>query len=126
MEDHRDEIYKAPEKPKYVAFSGSGNSLGGVESSNSNTSVVVDSDFDLNVKKSQPTTRIQIRLHDNTRIVQNFNTTHTVSDLRKFIAQKSGKNSFKIMTAYPSKCLDNDSLTLDEAKLLNSSVMQRL
>lgn len=49
MEDHRDEPYKAPEKPKYIAYSGEGNTLG-ASTSNSSTSVTVEKDFQLNVK----------------------------------------------------------------------------
>lgn len=74
---------------------------------------------------SEPVTSIQIRLADGTREVQKFNKTHTVGDLRKVMASKSGKSTFKIMQAYPPKCLEDDSLTLEEAGLLNAAVMQR-
>lgn len=127
MEDRRDEQYKEKEKPKYIAFSGDGSSLGAAAAapSTSSTSVEVEDGFEVKVLLSQPTTQIQIRLADNTRIVQKFNTTHKVADLRKFIASKSKKSTFKIMTAYPSKPLEDDNLTLEEAGVLNSSVMQR-
>lgn len=126
MEDHKDEPYKKPEKPAYIAFSGSGQALGASSSSTStNTNCEVDENFKINVLKSKPTTNIQMRLAGNVTVRQQFNTSHTVGDLRKFMAQKSGKTSFKIMLAYPPKVLDDDSLTLEEANLLNASVAQR-
>ena len=39
----------------------------------------------LQVDESQPTTSIQLRLGDGTRLVAKFNHTHTVGDIRRFV-----------------------------------------
>jgi len=124
MEDHRDEDYK---KPKVILFSGGGNSLAD-SSSNMNTTAAVDvSNFELKVDESAPLTQIRIRLCTGQTIVQKFNKTNTVLDLRKFVASKSSKasNSFKMMTTFPKKVLEDDSVTLEAAGLLNTAIVQQ-
>ena len=95
----RDEDYVEPEKPKYVAFSGSGRTLG--STSNDNNDNTTNSSKNINencgsgsnnnsgglvVDESLPTTSIQIRLSDGTRMIARFNQEiHTVGDIRNFI-----------------------------------------
>ena len=88
MADRKDTPYKEKPKPKYIAFAGGAQTLGGPSSSTSSTSVQVEEGFEVKVSLSQPVTQIQIRLSDNSRVVQKFNCTHKVGDLRKLIAQK--------------------------------------
>lgn len=133
MEDHRNEEYKAPKK-KVIPFSGQGHMLGSpvptpsfeaspkiAESSSVDPPVVVD--------ESQPKTTLQIRLADGTRIRQQFNHTHRVSDIRTAIYNQSPQHTsrdFALMTTFPNKELSDESLTLKEANLLNSQVVQKL
>jgi len=127
MEDHRDEDYVPP---KVILFSGSGNQLGNSAKKSQSSTSVSNADvgsFELNVDESEPVTSIRIRLSNGQTVVQKFNKSHLVADLRKFIAQKSGKapGDFNIMTSFPRKNLTDDEPTLEAAGLLNSQVIQQ-
>ncbi|XP_067654863.1 NSFL1 cofactor p47-like [Haliotis asinina] len=137
MEDHRNEEYVKPKVP-VKAFTGAGRMLGspapnlvssppeaaGASAVNDNTAqqaaVAVDA--------SKPTTSIQIRLADGSRLVAKFNHSHRISDVRNYIIsshpQYAGLN-FVLMTTFPNKELTEESLTLEEAKLLNAVIVQR-
>lgn len=135
MEDHRNEEYKVPKK-KLVPFSGQGHMLGspvptpsfepsppigGGAESCVDPPVVVD--------ESQPKTTVQIRLSDGNRIRQQFNHTHRISDIRATISNRNPLHTsreFVLMTTFPNKELLDESLTLKEANLLNSQVVQKL
>jgi len=135
MEDHRNEEYKAPKK-KVIPFSGQGHMLGSPvptpsfepsppigsgESSSVDPPVVVD--------ESQPKTTVQIRLSDGTRLRQQFNHTHRISDIRATIFNRNPLHTsrdFVLMTTFPNKELSDESLTLKDANLLNSQVVQKL
>ncbi|KAG8998360.1 hypothetical protein FRB94_006933 [Tulasnella sp. JGI-2019a] len=81
------------------------------------------------VDMSAPTTSIQIRLADGTRLVSRMNLTHTVGDIRGFInASRPGQANtpYTIGTTFPNRILDNDSATIQGSGLSNSVVVQRL
>merc|ERR1711970_82765 len=127
MEDHRDEDYTPP---KVILFTGSGNQLGGEPKKVESNTSVNDSDidnFELEVNENEPVTNIRIRLSNGQTVVQKFNKTHCIKDLRLFIAKKSGKipADFNIMTSFPRKNLTNDEDSLESAGLLNSQVIQQ-
>merc|ERR1712226_360727 len=133
MEDHREQDFEPPKK-KVKAFSGAGQSLGsptppvitssataaGASSSSAAPKVKID--------ESQPPTTVQIRMADGSRRVQKFNHTHTVGDIRLFVAQQPGYEAvtFQLQTNFPNKTLTDDSQTLQEAQLLNATIMQKL
>ncbi|TNN53056.1 NSFL1 cofactor p47 [Liparis tanakae] len=78
---------------------------------------------------SQPVTNIQIRLADGGRLVQRFNYTHRVSDVRQFVVAARptmAAREFVLMTTFPNKELTDESQTLEQAKLLNAVIVQRL
>lgn len=80
------------------------------------------------VDQSKPTTSIQVRLADGTRIVARVNLNHTVRDLRSFINASRPENStraYTIGTTFPNRTLDDDSLTIEAAGLTNSVIVQR-
>ncbi|KIM31278.1 hypothetical protein M408DRAFT_327539 [Serendipita vermifera MAFF 305830] len=80
------------------------------------------------VDMSAPTTSVQIRLADGTRLVSRMNLTHTVGDIRRFInAARPGSSSrpYTIQTTLPVRILDDESLTIETANLKNSVVVQR-
>jgi UBX domain-containing protein 1 len=95
---HRmEENYVAPPKKP---FSGSGNRLGGIEPILSSISTVPGGFPESNqanrpkpasvsVDDSLPTTSLQIRLGDGTRLVAKFNHSHTVGDVHSFVAAYS-------------------------------------
>ncbi|OBZ73369.1 UBX domain-containing protein 1 [Grifola frondosa] len=80
------------------------------------------------VDQSQPTTSVQIRLADGTRMVCRMNLTHTVRDIRDFINASRPENSarpYTIGTTFPNRTLDDDTQTIQAAGLLNSVIVQR-
>ncbi|ORZ35936.1 ubiquitin-related domain-containing protein [Catenaria anguillulae PL171] len=134
------EQYKAPPaKP----FSGQGNRLGSLipgdptPSSSSASSAAapraatapaVPATLNVTVDQSQPTTTLQIRLADGTRMVTKFNHSHTVGQLRAIVAaarSDSSGRSFTLSTTFPMKVLTEDAQTLEQAGLLNSVVVQK-
>ncbi|KAL4655418.1 NSFL1 cofactor p47-like [Arapaima gigas] len=139
MEDHRDEDFIKP-KVAFKAFAGEGQKLGSatpelvsspgltgghqdlaISEAQASASVTVDA--------SQPVTSIQIRLADGGRLVQKFNHTHRVSDVRQFVVEARpamAAREFVLMTTFPNKELVDESQTLREANLLNAVIVQRL
>ncbi|XP_056129960.1 NSFL1 cofactor p47 isoform X3 [Lampris incognitus] len=78
---------------------------------------------------SQPITNIQIRLADGGRLVQKFNHSHRVSDVRQFVVgarPAMAGREFVLMTTFPNKELSDESQTLQDANLLNAVIVQRL
>jgi len=80
------------------------------------------------VDQSQPTTSIQVRLADGTRMVSRMNLTHTVRDIRNFINASRPENlrrPYTISTSFPNRVLEDDTATIQVAGLVNSVVIQR-
>ncbi|XP_046428041.1 NSFL1 cofactor p47 [Neodiprion fabricii] len=138
MEDHRHEEF-VPPKVKVKAFTGKGHMLGSPSPATVGITVPVGSvdqtanesqaTRELNVDSSQPVTTIQIRLADGSSIRAQFNLTHTVSDIRRYISTmrpQYAASNFRLLTSYPSKELTEESKTIEEAGLKNSAIMQRL
>ena len=144
---HRDYV-----KPAYVAFGGQGRTLtggsggGGAEdrgkepvaaspsaaaspSSTAAAAAVGGLTTWLGVDESQPTTSLQIRLRDGSRLVARFNLGHTVGDIKKFIAAAKpgeGGNNYSLSSmGFPPKKLEDDAATIEEAGLANAVVVQK-
>ncbi|XP_060564960.1 NSFL1 cofactor p47-like [Ruditapes philippinarum] len=134
MEDHRTEDYVKPKVPT-KAFTGEGNVLGSPAptvvsaSSKSSSKAPSSNQSTLKVDESKPVTTIQIRLADGSRLVSKFNHSHTVRDIRQHITssrpQYEGAN-FILQTTFPNRELTNTSETIEQAKLQNAVVVQRL
>jgi hypothetical protein len=78
------------------------------------------------VDEAAPTTSLQLRLADGSRLVARFNTTHTVGDVRRFIrAARPSASPFTLATAFPAATLTDDDATLEGAGLLNAVLHQR-
>jgi UBX domain-containing protein 1 len=80
------------------------------------------------VDQTLPTTSVQIRLADGTRIVCRMNLTHKVQDIRNFINASRPENltrSYTIGTTFPNRTLEDDNQTIEAAGLLNSVIVQR-
>lgn len=78
---------------------------------------------------NEPTTSVQIRLADGTRLVARMNLSHTVGDIRNFINASypgASSQSYTIGTTFPNRTLDDDSVTIESAGLKNCVVVQRL
>ncbi|KAF9808997.1 hypothetical protein IEO21_07652 [Rhodonia placenta] len=80
------------------------------------------------VDQTRPTTSVQVRLADGTRLVCRMNLTHTVGDIRNFINAARPENNarpYTIQTTFPSRILEDNSQTIVAAGLVNSVVVQR-
>lgn len=128
--DKTSEEYKAPPKPKYVAFSGGGMSLGGSAKVEIDASApVVKVEYEFVLDESAKTTKLQLNFHDGTKIVQKFNLTHTVQDVRMFMEQQKPLpfgTCFELRTAYDKKLLDDVNVTIQDGGLKGESLMQSL
>jgi UBX domain-containing protein 1 len=144
VEDHMHEEY-VKRAPKFKAFTGSGHTLGSpapattpTASPEQTTATSGDTPLadcearavaHLNVDQSQPTTMIQIRLADGSRLSSRFNVTHTVQDIRTYISMarpQYGANNFILLTTFPNKELSDDTETIEKAGLKNAAILQRL
>ncbi|KAK9715027.1 hypothetical protein RND81_06G137700 [Saponaria officinalis] len=133
----RDENCPEPEK-RTVAFQGVARTLGG-SSSSSATLPEQTNATPLNsaplpfgglvVDPNQPSTSIQLRLADGTRMVAHFNYHHTVNDIRAFIdaSRPGGSRTYQLQTVgFPPKPLTELNQTIEQAGLANSVVIQKL
>ncbi|KIP07190.1 hypothetical protein PHLGIDRAFT_13399 [Phlebiopsis gigantea 11061_1 CR5-6] len=81
------------------------------------------------VDTSLPTTRVQIRLADGSRLTARMNLTHRVRDLRGFVNASSpgaSARAYTLNTAHPTmKSLEDEEKTIEQAGLANSVVVQR-
>lgn len=140
-----DEDY-VPAPKKFTPFAGGGHRLGSVTpgeasssaaptpapapaaASSSSASAGTDAAATINVDASAPTTNLQIRLGDGTRLVSRFNHTHTVQDVYNFVnsaSPASRSRPFVLQTTFPNKELKEMELSLKEAGLINAVVVQR-
>uniref|UniRef100_A0A8C3J0M7 NSFL1 cofactor n=1 Tax=Chrysemys picta bellii TaxID=8478 RepID=A0A8C3J0M7_CHRPI len=135
MEDHRDEDF-VKSKGAFRAFTGEGQKLGstapqvmGTSSPAQQAENEAKASSSITIDESEPTTNIQIRLADGGRLVQKFNHSHSIRDIRLFIVDARpamAATSFVLMTTFPNKELSDEDQTLKEANLLNAVIVQRL
>ncbi|XP_048214571.1 UBX domain-containing protein 2B isoform X2 [Perognathus longimembris pacificus] len=134
MEDRQDQEYTKP-RLRFKAFSGEGQKLGSltpeIVSTPSSPEEEDKSIFNavVLIDDSVPTTKIQIRLADGSRLIQRFNSTHRILDVREFIVQSRPEFAtvdFILVTSFPNKELTDESLTLQEADVLNTVILQQL
>ncbi|XP_060930384.1 NSFL1 cofactor p47 [Limanda limanda] len=137
MEDHRDEDFSKP-KLTFRAFGGEGQKLGSAtpelvtapsSAQQDQAANEVQARTSVALDPSQPVTNIQIRLADGGKLVQKFNHTHRVSDLREFLVAARptmAAREFVLMTTFPNKELTDESQTLQQANLLNAVIVQLL
>ncbi|CAI9086840.1 OLC1v1020760C1 [Oldenlandia corymbosa var. corymbosa] len=132
----RDEDFQEPER-RHVPFQGVGRTLGGSSSSAEVQQPAVTTPLNtaptpsvgLVVDKSLPSTSIQLRLADGTRLVAHFNYHHTIADIRSFIdaSRPGGARGYQLQTVgFPPKVLSDVSQSIEEAGLANSVVIQKL
>ncbi|XP_052201302.1 plant UBX domain-containing protein 4 [Diospyros lotus] len=129
----RDENFPEPET-RNTAFQGVGRTLGG--STPAAAEPVADALFNttatpsegLVVDQNLPSTSIQLRLGDGTRMIAHFNYHHTVADIRGFIdaSRPGGNRTYQLQTVgFPPKPLTDPSQTIEQAGLANSVVVQK-
>ncbi|KAJ1976555.1 protein phosphatase regulator [Dimargaris xerosporica] len=135
-----DEDY-VPEKPALKPFAGQGQRLGSNTTPPAASSPVVAAaggsgtsssaapvSLPFEVDSSQPTTSIQVRLADGSRLVVKMNHTHQIADLRQYILAQRPQDAarpFILQTNFPTKALTDESQTVKDANLLNAVVVQK-
>ncbi|XP_037068246.1 NSFL1 cofactor p47-like [Pollicipes pollicipes] len=145
MEDHRHEDYEKP-KAKPKPFSGRGHVLGspapavvGAPAPAASAAAAAASAGDpaaseaaaraaLGLDEAQPTTSVQVRLADGSRLIIKLNLSHTIGDLRRYIVTarpQYGGTPFSLLTTFPSKELTDDSLSVQDGQLQNAAILQR-
>lgn len=119
----------------YVPFQGLGRTLG--SSSSSAPELSAPSTVQpttgrrsegLTVDDSKPSTSLQLRLSDGTRMVARFNHHHTIADIRAFIdaARPGSATAYQLQAmGFPPKPLNDLTQTIEEAGLVNSVVIQK-
>ncbi|GLJ30770.1 hypothetical protein SUGI_0610210 [Cryptomeria japonica] len=120
----------------YTPFQGVGRTLGASSSPVPAPSIPSRSQPDssqplrgLTVDDSKPSTSIQLRLSDGTRMVARFNYHHTIADIRAFIdaARPGGSSTYQLQAmGFPPKPLNDPMQTIEQAGLINSVVLQKL
>ncbi|KAI3456508.1 hypothetical protein Pfo_013171 [Paulownia fortunei] len=132
----RDENCPEPEI-RHVPFQGVGRTLGSSSATEPGPEATVvaplhsapSPSLGLVVDRSLPSTSIQLRLADGTRMVAHFNHHHTIADIRSFIdaSRPGGSGSYQLQTVgFPPKILTDLTQTIEQAGLLNSVVIQKL
>ncbi|KAF3940735.1 hypothetical protein ABW19_dt0204887 [Dactylella cylindrospora] len=138
-----DEDY-VPQKKKFAPFAGQGQRLGaptpGFDSAPASTSASAAAapapsassssaaPQTVEVDSSQPTTSLQIRLGDGTRLVSRFNHTHTIGEVYAFVNAAntaSRSRGYVLQTSFPPKELKEMEKNLKDAGLLNAVVVQK-
>jgi len=136
VEDHRTKDYKIS-ATVVKDFKGSGHTLGSPSPKVENSSSISEAASLVSVKlaepikvnKDEPTTMVQIRLADGSRISSQFNFTHTIRDIRQFVLHSAPQytgQTFILLTSFPTTELNNEDETIEKAGLKNSTLMQRL
>ncbi|TYZ66274.1 hypothetical protein PybrP1_005426 [[Pythium] brassicae (nom. inval.)] len=127
--DKRQEEYVAPSAPAYVAFSGSGQSMGaasyGAEAVIAGAAEAAERPV---VDDKKPTTTLQLRLHDGTRLRETLNLDHTIRDLHAIIQLNgAGAAAYTLLAGFPPRPVSADlSQTIEAAGLKGASVTQKL
>jgi UBX domain-containing protein 1 len=119
----------------FTSFSGQGNSLGTASSSASVGAAGVIDPSSLpseppGVDASQPTTNIQVRLHNGQRRVITLNLTSTVGDLAAHVVAASNSGGptglpFSLVAGFPPKPLLDLTETIEAAGLKGAQVTQK-
>lgn len=133
--DKKDEEY-IPPKPKVQPFSGRGYRLEGSEGGSVSTISTGESGSSQTVNPmpsevdpNKPTTSIQIRLHDGTRLVARFNEDQTLGDIRRFVSSARplpSNTNFELSLQFPRQILSEDSKTIRELGLKGSVIVQTI
>ncbi|XP_072946285.1 NSFL1 cofactor p47-like [Epargyreus clarus] len=141
LEDRRLEEGPRVHASRAQAFSGKGQMLGSPTPATVGATVPVAAaaaDREANQRAAQeavaldetrPITTVQFRLADGSRLTGRFNHTHTVADLARYVSRAEPAyqlHAFALLTAFPSAELADPAATLEQARLLNTTLLQRL
>ncbi len=111
--------------PKAKPFSGEGRSMRDGAAPSGGGSEGAPEAAALSLDTAQPTTTLQVRLHDGTRVVVKANLSHTVGQLFGHVASLTpGGGAFALATTFPRKQLTEMGQTLEQAGLANQTLVQ--
>ena len=85
---------------------------------------------DVVVDPALPTTEVRVRRANRSEVIR-LNTHHTVGDVRNALLMIGGPNlqadprNWVLETVYPTRVLDDPTVSLQDANLLNSLLIQR-
>lgn len=136
VEKKTDTTYTPPPKV-FKPFESSGHRLGSeipptpssqAEPVSVTTASPAKDDAKMEIDESKPVTSIQIRLASGARIVSQFNTTHTMSEVYAFVDRlpQAGGASFQLLTPHPRREFARDETTIEAAGLLKGVLQQKL
>lgn len=121
--EKKDEDYVEPiPEKKFEAFTGTGKSLGNVDT----TGLKVNKNVSSNVDKSKPTCRVNIRLFNGETVNEEFNLCQPFSDVVKFVEKASNSKKFQLLDGFPPKPITQMNKTIEELKLQGSTLTQRV
>lgn len=113
--------------PKKPFSGGGGRRLGDMQDSQPSPSPIIEpdkKDAGIPVNRSQPVTKIQVRLANGQKIIRELNCTQTIGDLKR--ALNHDGSSFKLLVGRPPAPIpDNDGMSLAEAGLLGCVIFQQ-
>lgn len=123
--DKRQEQYVLP---AYTAFGGEGQTMGGGQALDG---IIVGADESAmekpDVNTDAPTTVLQIRLHNGTRLRETLNLSHTVQDLQTIIRLAgAGAQPYVLMAGYPPKPITDMAQSIEAAGLKGAAITQKL
>lgn len=125
--DKQHEEYVAP---AYVAYGGEGQTMGSsavAENAVTTAETAPDAAEVPEVDAAQPSTMLQIRLHDGRRVRAQLNMHHTVRHVQAIIAREgAGGTAYVLMAGYPPAPLADPSQTLEQAGLKGAAITQKL
>ena len=141
----KDADYEPPPEPKYVAFSGAGRTLASPPAPTDSAPTAAESappdpakgtakgktpfSGEWSCDDSKPSASVQLRLRDGSRKVAKFNLTHTVRDVRAFIASAApaaaGDGNYALQLAgFPPERLDDEARAVGDG-LAGAVIIQR-
>lgn len=125
LEDKRQEAYRPPTPPKYVAYSGQGQSLGGVQGQG--LAVNKSAGGLPPVDEGKPKTTIQIRFHNGERASITINLDRKVADIHEYVMMAAPVDGdYQLVFGFPPKALNDPSKTIEEAGLKSASITQKI
>jgi UBX domain-containing protein 1 len=124
LENHKDEEYKKPiEEKKFVAFTGTGKSLSGVNTNNLKINEGVSNNF---FDKNKPSVKINIRLFNGEVVSEEFNLDNSFSVILDFVKNKTGNSNFSLIRGFPPKPINEINKKIGDLGLQNEMLTQRL
>ncbi|PIO63157.1 UBX domain protein, partial [Teladorsagia circumcincta] len=90
---------------------------------------VAKAQAEVNIDENSPVTQIQIRLPNGQRVSGKFNQAHTVGAIRNFLVTAypdMAATAFQLMTTFPNRVIDDESIDLKDAGLINAVVVMSL